>query len=189
MRAPFLIEVPLWLSRAGGYGSWGILATRTWRASASGCSSVSTTAPAQSMSLKYEPASEPLQVGTADGGSSQHAPGADPRVAAASRQQPHARAPRRPVAGIFFFTLITGPRRSLSLKLSDTRVYEPQRLLLRVNNRSRAPPADPWQVHCNARLEGPLTRGTSLGGVPREQKMLKGHLPESYITRYTSKRR
>ena len=25
-----------------------------------------------------------------------------------------------------FFTLITGPRRSLSLKLSDTRVYEPQ---------------------------------------------------------------
>ena len=26
----------------------------------------------------------------------------------------------------FFFTLITGPSRSLSLKLSDTRVYEPQ---------------------------------------------------------------
>ena len=26
----------------------------------------------------------------------------------------------------FFFTLGTGPRRSLSLKLSDTRVYEPQ---------------------------------------------------------------
>ena len=25
----------------------------------------------------------------------------------------------------FFFTLVTGPRRSLSLKLSDTRVYEP----------------------------------------------------------------
>ena len=25
----------------------------------------------------------------------------------------------------FFFTLITGPRRSLSLKLGDTRVYEP----------------------------------------------------------------
>jgi len=25
-----------------------------------------------------------------------------------------------------FFTLVTGPRRSLSLKLSDTRVYEPQ---------------------------------------------------------------
>ena len=24
----------------------------------------------------------------------------------------------------FFFTLVTGPRRSLSLKLSDTRVYE-----------------------------------------------------------------
>ena len=25
----------------------------------------------------------------------------------------------------FFFTLVTGPRRSLSLKLSDTQVYEP----------------------------------------------------------------
>ena len=28
-------------------------------------------------------------------------------------------------AFFFFFTLVTGPRRSLSLKLSDTRVYEP----------------------------------------------------------------
>ena len=27
------------------------------------------------------------------------------------------------------------------------------------------------------RVEGPHTRGTSLGGVPREQKILKGHLP------------
>jgi len=26
---------------------------------------------------------------------------------------------------LFCFTLVTGPRRSLSLKLSDTRVYEP----------------------------------------------------------------
>ena len=26
----------------------------------------------------------------------------------------------------FFFTLVAGPRRSLSLKLSDTKVYEPQ---------------------------------------------------------------
>ena len=26
----------------------------------------------------------------------------------------------------FFFTLVTGPRRSLSLKLSDARVYEPE---------------------------------------------------------------
>ena len=26
----------------------------------------------------------------------------------------------------FFFTLVTGPRRSLSLKLSDAKVYEPQ---------------------------------------------------------------
>ena len=29
-------------------------------------------------------------------------------------------------AGFFFFTLVTGPRRSLSLKLSDTSVYAPQ---------------------------------------------------------------
>jgi len=27
---------------------------------------------------------------------------------------------------LFVFTLVTGPRRSLSLTLSDTRVYEPQ---------------------------------------------------------------
>ena len=32
----------------------------------------------------------------------------------------------RPPQSFFFFTLVTGPRRSLSLKLSDTRVYEPQ---------------------------------------------------------------
>jgi len=29
-------------------------------------------------------------------------------------------------APTLFFTLVTGPRRSLSLNLSDTRVYEPQ---------------------------------------------------------------
>jgi len=34
------------------------------------------------------------------------------------------RHPARPVPGLF--TLVTGPIRSLSLKLSDTRVYEPQ---------------------------------------------------------------
>ena len=28
--------------------------------------------------------------------------------------------------GFFFFTLVTGPRRSVSLKLSETGVYEPQ---------------------------------------------------------------
>jgi len=31
-----------------------------------------------------------------------------------------------PSAFFFFFTLVTGPRRSWSLKLRDTRVYEPQ---------------------------------------------------------------
>ena len=32
----------------------------------------------------------------------------------------------RPSVLFFFFTLVTGPRRSLGLQLSDTRVYEPQ---------------------------------------------------------------
>jgi len=31
-----------------------------------------------------------------------------------------------PSFSFFFFTLVTGPRRSWNLKLSDTRVYEPQ---------------------------------------------------------------
>ena len=30
-----------------------------------------------------------------------------------------------PAPDFFFFTLVTGPKGSLSLKLSDTRVYEP----------------------------------------------------------------
>jgi len=34
--------------------------------------------------------------------------------------------PRQPAPLLLFFTLVTGPRRSLSLKLSDTKVYEPQ---------------------------------------------------------------
>ena len=55
------------------------------------------------MSLKYEPASEPLHISVDE---VQHTA-------------------RRP-AVFFFFTLVTGPTRSLSLKLSDTRVYEPQ---------------------------------------------------------------
>jgi len=40
----------------------------------------------------------------------------------------HLASMRREVADCFcfFFNLVTGPRRSLSLKLSDTRVYEPQ---------------------------------------------------------------
>ena len=46
--------------------------------------------------------------------------------------------PRR---NFFFFTPVTGPRRSLSLKLSDTKVYDPQ---IRAQNRSArasCPPA------------------------------------------------
>ena len=36
------------------------------------------------------------------------------------------RAPTAPATNPFFFTLVTGPRRSLRLKLRDTRIYEPQ---------------------------------------------------------------
>jgi len=39
---------------------------------------------------------------------------------------PPAASPTRRHPLLFVFTLVTGPRRSLSLKLSDTRVYEPQ---------------------------------------------------------------
>ena len=61
-----------------------------------------------------------------------------PEPLAARRLRNHTRSPRarlgiRRTAGydpplnfFFFFTLVTGPRRSLSLKLSDIRVYEPQ---------------------------------------------------------------
>ena len=55
-----------------------------------------------------------------------------------------------------FFTLVTGPRRSLSLKLSDTRVYEPQ---LKINE-------DP--VH----VDGPQTRP------PADTAARLGHLSE-----------
>ena len=43
--------------------------------------------------------------------------------------------PFPPVLFFFFFTLVTGPRCSLSLKLSDTRVYEPQ---IRANSAGKA---------------------------------------------------
>ena len=43
----------------------------------------------------------------------------------------------------FFFTRVTGPRRSLSLKLSDTKVYEPQiRALLEQVENQFAPHTD-----------------------------------------------
>ena len=44
----------------------------------------------------------------------------------------------------FFFTLVTGPRRSLSLKLSDTRVYEPQIRRARRANPPLQPIPNPW---------------------------------------------
>jgi len=52
-----------------------------------------------------------------------------------------ARAPvikRRNLQGLLFFflTLVTGPRRSLRLELSDTRVYEPQARIYRAEKAS-----------------------------------------------------
>ena len=52
----------------------------------------------------------------------------------------------------FFVTLVTGPRMSLSLKLSDTRVYEPQ-IRARLGTADTAAvsgteaEADPWETH------------------------------------------
>jgi len=66
------------------------------------------------MSLKYEPSSEPLHISTLVS----PAGGGDLRVER-SRGGDRSRF-------FFFFTLVTGPRRSLSLKLTDSRVYEPQ---------------------------------------------------------------
>ena len=56
------------------------------------------------MSLKYEPASVPQHISA----------------------WLHDELPVAASSTRFFLTLVTGPRRSLSLKLSDTRVYEPQ---------------------------------------------------------------
>jgi len=65
----------------------------------------------KSMSLKYEPASEPLHIYAKKMGSR------PPQMTAALPPK---------VISLFFFPLVTAPRRSLSLKLSDTKVYEPQ---------------------------------------------------------------
>jgi len=46
----------------------------------------------------------------------------------------------------FFFTLVTGPRRSLSLKLSDTRVYEPQLRASRKRTRSPTKSRAKWTL-------------------------------------------
>ena len=59
------------------------------------------------MSLKYEPSLDPLHISVFNDYLVVSLPGAVCQF-------------------FFFFTLVTGPRRSLSLKLSDTRVYEPQ---------------------------------------------------------------
>jgi len=44
------------------------------------------------------------------------------------KEAPKVEAPKVQSFFLFFFTLVTGPRRSSSLKLSDTGVYEPQKV-------------------------------------------------------------
>jgi len=48
------------------------------------------------------------------------------RVKKKKKQREPSPGPHAICVFFFFFILVTGPRRSLSLKLSDTRVYEPQ---------------------------------------------------------------
>ena len=50
-----------------------------------------------------------------------------------------------------FFTLVTGPRRSLSLKLSDTKVYEPE-------IRAKRSTKEGWLATCKAGIKV-VTRG------------------------------
>ena len=68
------------------------------------------------MSLKYEPAPEPLHISA----STLLLKLQDVTLIAFSIQFEKLGNQR-----FFSFTLVTGPRRSLSLTLSDTRVYEP----------------------------------------------------------------
>jgi hypothetical protein len=68
--------------------------------------------------------------------------------------------------GFFFFcTLVTGPRRSLSLKLSDTRVYEPASVTTTLTKQD-------WHRHCygscklpdwGGKLDALLRRGRGAG--------------------------
>jgi len=69
------------------------------------------------MRLKYEPSSEPLHISAKADLARLGA-----RVMAASALLFFF----TELSLLCFFTLVTGPRRSLSLKLSDTRVYAPQ---------------------------------------------------------------
>ena len=122
------------------------------------------------MSLKYEPSSEPHG----------HA-GArlTPRVARGWwRTHPGWRFQH--LMCFFFFTLVTGPRRSLRLKLSDTRVYEPS--VLYCYHLMRSTGVQPtglrvegWDTRCVGALTpswvvaGARLSGTQAGGdSPRE---------------------
>ena len=99
----------------------------------------------KSMSLKYEPSSDPLHISGRPFRGRGRCRHPQPRSGARAGNSPP---PTRP--GLLF---------------APARVY----LVLK---RVREDLSDSWV----SRFRGFL-RGTSLGGVPREQKMLKGHLP------------
>jgi len=73
---------------------------------------------------------------------------------------------------VFFFTLVTGPRRSLSLNLSDTRVYGPQ---IRARSFQHHPPSN--VIRCDRlcfRLgyqRDTLTREREGAAVPRRARI------------------
>ena len=80
------------------------------------------------------------------------------------------------VGAMLSFTLVTGPRRSSSLKLSDTRVNEPQirgAQCTKLRNWSHVSPHDD-------RLRE---------GCRESRRCSRDTYPESYITKYTSIRR
>ena len=76
-----------------------------------------------------------------------------------------------------------GPQRTLLLQPNQRRETAERRNRLSISHSAHVRQSRPDSgLHLKAKVLDrlrvrPLTRGTSLGGVPREQKMLKGHLP------------
>ena len=82
------------------------------------------------------------------------------------RERVH-RSPDFPI--VFFFTLVTGPRRSLSHDLSDTRVYGSNQELLALTTRPRGTDGSIWPRK-TAILEKPRWEGSGCKGGGKEEK-------------------
>ena len=75
---------------------------------------------------------------------------------------------------LFFFTLVTGPRRSLNLKRSDTTVYEPQ-IRARLGTTAHCWSLSPLPIPPSQHGYGPWTgppREMTLGTTPRERRLV-----------------